>query len=578
MRVMKSCSIWAIVFCRTLGEVLAQTTPAPPATVPAYLATAVAGGGAGQAPSPDGVLARGARLAGVGRLAANGAGDIYFVNGLRIRRIDHETGLLSTAAGNGARADSGDGGTPTAASFLGIEGLAIDLQGAIYISDRAAGKVRVVSGNTIRSLISPPSPAGGAAQIVAPQGLFFDTSARLWLSALSGIFNFFPGRTAPDVAATRQGNFDFTDLAVDPAGTLYFVDRLGHRVYRIRSGARTTFAGTGQPGYNGDAIAASAAQLSFPSAVDVDAGGNVYICDSGNGRIRMVSPDGIIRTIAGGGRGAAGNQVDATSIQFTNPEDVVVNPDATLLVSDDGRITRLELLGSQSPLVSAGAFVDAISNLDRLSPGSLFSLYGRNLALRTEAAAATPLPAALAGATVQVNGQGVPLIYASPGQINGQVPYEASLGNATATVTVNGKVSTPASFLLLPATPSILPFGANHALVINPDGTLNSPSNPASAGVAVVVYLVGLGAVDPLVPTGEAALPEPLSVPVLPSRVLVNDVEAHSLFVGLTPGFVGLGQANFLVPTLRTGEYQLAISIGDQKSSALSISVRGSAF
>jgi len=91
-------------------------------------------------------------------------------------------------------------------------------------------------------------------------------------------------------------------VALDASGNLYIADIVDNRIRKVdTSGVITTFAGTGSPGYNGDRLKATAAQLKGPSSLAFDNNGNLYIADIGNGRIRVVSPSGIINTVAGSG-------------------------------------------------------------------------------------------------------------------------------------------------------------------------------------------------------------------------------------------------------------------------------------
>src|SRR5947199_9475330 len=92
-------------------------------------------------------------------------------------------------------------------------------------------------------------------------------------------------------------------IALDRWGNLYVADTDGHRVRKINpAGVVATVAGTGAPGFAGDGGPASAAQLNLPYGVAVDLAGYMYIADLGNQRVRRVSPDGTIATVAGNGR------------------------------------------------------------------------------------------------------------------------------------------------------------------------------------------------------------------------------------------------------------------------------------
>ena len=102
---------------------------------------------------------------------------------------------------------------------------------------------------------------------------------------------------------TGNGVFGPTGIVADGSGNVYFADPLSNRVFKyvLYGGPLTIFAGTGVAGYDGDSIQATAAELNAPSQVGVDAGGNVYILDQGNFRIRKVSPSGRITTVVGNG-------------------------------------------------------------------------------------------------------------------------------------------------------------------------------------------------------------------------------------------------------------------------------------
>jgi sugar lactone lactonase YvrE len=101
-----------------------------------------------------------------------------------------------------------------------------------------------------------------------------------------------------------------------------------------QSGIITTVAGNGTRGYSGDAGSATSAQLSFPSGVAIDTTGNLFIADSSNGRIRKVTPDGTIRTVAGGGTQYPGDGGPATAAQLYDPYGVAVDLAGNLFIAD----------------------------------------------------------------------------------------------------------------------------------------------------------------------------------------------------------------------------------------------------
>jgi len=124
------------------------------------------------------------------------------------------------------------------------------------------------------------------------------------------------------------------------------------------------------------------------------------------------------------------------------------------------------------------------------------------------------------------------------------------------------------------AAPGILQYAVNRAVAQNANGSVNAANNPARAGEAITVYLTGIGALDNPVATGSAAAGDPLSRAAATARVTVGGVEAQLLFLGLTPGFVGLAQANVVVPQLGAGEYPLEITVGGVASNKPVITVR----
>jgi uncharacterized protein (TIGR03437 family) len=212
----------------------------------------------------------------------------------------------------------------------------------------------------------------------------------------------------------------------------------------------------------------------------------------------------------------------------------------------------------------------------RVAPGSIASLFGTGLASGIVQASGFPLTTTLGGSSVSVAGVLAPLFYVSPGQINFQVPSSTASGDVGVVVNGPGGASASFSFTVTAQAPAIYQYGTNRAFAQNADGSLNSDSAPAAAGSVITVYLTGQGAVSSPVPDGT---PTPSSSPdsaVATATAAIGTQSATVQFLGLTPEFAGLAQANIQVPALPTGDYPLVIAVGGLVSASAVVSVSGS--
>lgn len=218
----------------------------------------------------------------------------------RVRRID--AGVINTVAGTSIL----DGIAATAAFLNQPDGLVFDAKGEVVISDTGDSRVRVV-------------PSSGVIANVAGTGVRGSDPGELYF---------------------QRG------VTYDAVGNLYIADWDNDRVMRVAPGsAALQIAGNGNEGFGGDGNQASQAYLNSPTGVAVDAAGNVYIADNGNGRIRMVDVNGDISTIAGNGNPMfLGDNGPAKSAQL-DPADVVLDNAGNLYVSDRGnhRIRKINL-------------------------------------------------------------------------------------------------------------------------------------------------------------------------------------------------------------------------------------------
>ena len=210
--------------------------------------------------------------------------------------VNAATGVINTVAGNGG-SPSGDGGPATQAGLGDVLSVAVDASGALYIG---ADKIRKVTSNGIIgpfSSIAPVSLAvGSSGNLYASsfnQVYVIDSSGQSQLFAGGGTSL---GDNGPAVDANLNTPFG---VAADQNGNVFIADCFNERIREVNaSGAIHTAAGTGAPGYFGDGGPATAAGLSAPNSLAIDASGNVYIADANDQRIRVVNTKGTISTFA----------------------------------------------------------------------------------------------------------------------------------------------------------------------------------------------------------------------------------------------------------------------------------------
>ena len=210
-------------------------------------------------------------------------------------------------------------------------------------------------------------------------------------------------------------------------------------------------------------------------------------------------------------------------------------------------------------------------------PGSIFAIYGNNLATASAQPSKVPLPTTLLTTSVTVNGEAAPLFYVGDGQINAQMPWDIQPGVATVVVK-NGSSTSNTVAVMVPATavPGIaVQYPTNQAVVVNQNLSENTPTAPAHVGDTVVAYFTGGGPVNaagPLV-TGSAS-PNGLSPVVETVQVMVGGQVATMVpYTGLTPTLVGCYQLNFVIPQVSAGTRNLILTINGTASAVTTISI-----
>ena len=222
--------------------------------------------------------------------------------------------IITTFAGTGTQGDSGDGGAATSAQLSYPVGLSVDISGNVYIADSGNNKIRMVNIKGIITTIAGTGTQGSngdggaatSAQLASPYGVSVDISGNVYIADLynnkirmvtgAGIITTLAGTgrwgdSGDGGAATSALLNAPSGVLVDISGNVYFCDTGNQKIRMVTStGIITTFAGTGTAGSGGDGGAASSAQLAGPRLLSLDISGNVYFADSGNHKIRMVSP------------------------------------------------------------------------------------------------------------------------------------------------------------------------------------------------------------------------------------------------------------------------------------------------
>lgn len=350
--------------------------------------TTIAGGPAAQQ-AGDGVPAVAARLNFPWDVAVDSAGNVFFADtgDQVVRKIEAAGGLIRTAAGNWIQASTGDGGPATAASLTAPRGLVVAPDGDLYISEYSDSKTRLRKVSAATGIITTVLGRGDALGLLghtdaaiqqAIAHIAFAPPSYILIplseSNFAGIGQFdfatglftiiagnplFVGDGGPASAAAMTGP---QKIALDAAGDLYIADFIHHRIRRVTPGANgvgtgtiTTVAGNGIPGSGAIAGPATSVTLSFPIGVFVDSRNNVYFTDSFS-LVRRIDPAGMLRTVAGTTGGFSGDGGPATLAQLTTPRAITGDLAGNLYIADTGnsKIRMIDTAGNIRTFAGSG--------------------------------------------------------------------------------------------------------------------------------------------------------------------------------------------------------------------------------
>lgn len=238
-------------------------------------------------------------------------------------------------------------------------------------------------------------------------------------------------------------------------------------------------------------------------------------------------------------------------------------------------LTATGIVGQNT--VTVTAVQNGASFTGRISPGGFATIRGTNFAA-AQVATVVPLPTTLGGVRVLLAGVYCPIYYVNPTQINFLVPWETSFGSYPLTVIANSQSFGPVNVTISGESPGIYTYGANRAIAqnFNDNYSSNSPSAPAAAGSTLIVYVNGIGQVTSQPADGAPSPNSPLAQALYNNSATIGGLPAAIGFLGLTPGFIGLAQANITVPNLPSGDYPLILTISGLESTSALVSVNGS--
>jgi uncharacterized protein (TIGR03437 family) len=564
-------------------------------------------------------------------IAVDSHGNLYVTEEARVRKVDGVTGIISTVAGNLTTSvpggfpmgSGGDGGPATSAKLNVPEGVAVDSEGNLFIADTYNYVVRKVTAAT--GIITTI-----ATGLDMPTGVAVDSAGNVFvaymghhdvrkIAAGTGRVTVVAGTGAQGYSgdggqATAARLNQPSGVAVDKGGNLYIADTGNNAVRKVvlSTGVIATVAGTGVPGYNGDGVPATSAQLASPYGVATDANGRVYVADTLNNRIRAlpmaatvplpsVSPSftggptmpsggtavlsfSISNPASSGTAGVDFNSVLSPGLLVLGPDDAN-NSCGTVGAAPGGRtvaVTGVKLGPGASCTTSVhvaaiGLGPQFASVADLRSSGTSANFL-RVANVQVDGSAAIVDSASFGKATVTpngiltylgpvgcspneqvlVNGQAAGILFSNASQINFVTPESLSGDSGTVQLMCNGGAAVTLAAATAARSPSLFTqsgTGTGQGSIVNADGSINASGNPGARGSSIAVYGTGFGALNPPGADGLRHLATPVTA-------TIGGTAANVVYAGEAPGeTIGLQQINVEIPTSIAPGPDMAISV-----------------
>lgn len=495
----------------------------------------------------DGGPATNAFLSGPSDVKFDSSGKLYIADTVnnRIRVVDLSTGIISSFVGDGTSGYGGDGSAITSdtVEVYSPTGIAFDSQGDLFIADTGNDVIREVSTSDIITTVAGSNTLGAGytgdlgpatnAQLWFPSGVAVDAGGNVYIAdpnnneirvlcanhtpiackslaagdinTVAGSYQMGAGYSGDGGPASAALLSDPVAVALDAAGNLYISDSGNNVIRKIdTSGNISTVVGdgSGNSGASGDGGPATSALLNGPKGLALDASGYLYIADNLNCKIRVVEPNGIITTVAGNGLfGRSGDGGSSLSAELDRPSAVALYGGMVYIADNGNNIIRLLTPQVAAPAIGKGGVVNDASYTAPVAPGSIAAVFG-SFSLPTSSTDTTlPLNTSVQNLSLQfTGGYNAPIYYASSGQVNIQVPWEVTGTSSTLTATWYGASGAAQDVVLAPYAPAIFTTNAQGngpGAILDSNYHLISSTNPAVAGATyILIYCTGLGAVS----------------------------------------------------------------------------------